>query len=203
MKATNRSFHFFMPRTKAFDETEVLTKAMELFWQQGYAATSVQDLITHLGISRASMYDTYGDKKSLYLKAFNHYRETNTHATKAFLSRYDDVKKGLLALFEHAIDDAACDQNKKGCFVVNTTTELVPNDPDFSAILQKNKTDFQQIFFEYLAMGQKQGQIKKSTNCTAAATLLFTVYNGLRVVTKIETDKRALQASISLVLDRL
>jgi TetR/AcrR family transcriptional repressor of nem operon len=54
-----------MPRVKLFDENEVLNKAMNLFWKQGYSATSIQDLVSHLGINRASLYDTYGDKEKL------------------------------------------------------------------------------------------------------------------------------------------
>ena len=51
-----------MPRVKLFDENEILKKSMELFWKKGYSATSVQDMVNHLGINRGSMYDTFGDK---------------------------------------------------------------------------------------------------------------------------------------------
>ena len=74
-----------MPRTKAFDEQEVLEKAMELFWKKGYYATSIQDLVNHLGINRASLYDTFGGKKKLFLHTFSHYRTVNTQGVKDFL----------------------------------------------------------------------------------------------------------------------
>ena len=63
--------HFFkvMPRVKLFDEKDVLNKATDLFWKQGFAATSVQDLVSHLGINRASLYDTFGDKEKLFKKS--------------------------------------------------------------------------------------------------------------------------------------
>ena len=81
-----------MPRVKLFDENEVLTKAMNLFWKQGYAATSVQDLVTHLGINRASLYDTFGDKEQLFKKSFELYRKTNIEGLKHFLdSQKNDV----------------------------------------------------------------------------------------------------------------
>ena len=65
-----------MPRIKTFDENEVLVKAMNLFWKQGYSATSVQDLVSHLGINRASLYDTFGDKEQLFKKSFALYRKS-------------------------------------------------------------------------------------------------------------------------------
>ncbi len=66
-----------MARTKDFDEQEVLKKAVCLFWNKGYNATSMQDLVDQLGISRSSLYDTYGDKHTLYLKALEEYQQTN------------------------------------------------------------------------------------------------------------------------------
>ena len=64
-----------MPRTKQFDEKEVLKNAMELFWEKGFHATSIQDLVSHLGINRASLYDTYGGKDELFNTAFETYRQ--------------------------------------------------------------------------------------------------------------------------------
>ncbi|HSH40807.1 MAG TPA: helix-turn-helix domain-containing protein, partial [Arenicellales bacterium] len=62
-----------MSRNKAFDETEVLERAMTLFWRKGYEATSIQELVTHTGIQRGSLYATYGDKRRLFLAALDHY----------------------------------------------------------------------------------------------------------------------------------
>lgn len=75
-----------MARIKEFDEDVVLLKAMRLFWEQGYEKTSMQDLVTHMGVHKRSMYDTFGDKHTLYIKA---------------LKRYGDV---VGRSFEHRID---------------------------------------------------------------------------------------------------
>ena len=64
-----------MARTKDFDENEVLTKAMHLFWSKGYNATSMEDLVSGLGISRSSLYDTYTDKHTLFIKALENYQQ--------------------------------------------------------------------------------------------------------------------------------
>ena len=62
-----------MARPKEFDRTQALDKAMHLFWQQGYEATSMQDLCNHMGINRGSLYDTYGNKHSLFLEGIQRY----------------------------------------------------------------------------------------------------------------------------------
>ena len=88
-----------MPRTKLFDEEEVLKKAMCLFWKNGYYATSIQDLVDYLGVNRASLYDTYGGKKELLEKAYLHCCKTSRDAQKTFLELHDDVKVGLKNCF--------------------------------------------------------------------------------------------------------
>ena len=132
-----------MPRVKLFDESEVLTKAMNLFWKQGYAATSVQDLVSHLGINRASLYDTFGDKEQLFKKSFELYRKNNIEGLKQFFDTQNNVREGFARLFENAIEEAINDEDRKGCFVVNTTTELVPNDDSIAVTLEDNKSDFE------------------------------------------------------------
>jgi TetR/AcrR family transcriptional repressor of nem operon len=192
-----------MPRVKTFDENEVLTKAMNLFWKQGYSATSVQDLVTHLGINRASIYDTFGDKEKLFLKAFENYRKANTEGIIQFFESQNNVKEGFRQLFEMAIEDSVNDQEKKGCFVVNTTTELIPGDKKIFEIIQENRKIFEAIFLNYLKSGEVKGQFKKGKDLPAIATLLFTLYNGLKVVSKVNSNKKELSNSIYQVLSLL
>ena len=141
MEAFNASTFFFliMPRVKLFDENEVLFKAMNLFWKQGYSATSVQDLVSHLGINRASIYSTFGDKDQLFKKSFELYRKINTEGLTQFFQSRPNVKKGFSELFDLAIQEAVQDKDNKGCFVVNATTELIPNDEKLLEIVHNNK----------------------------------------------------------------
>ncbi|MBL7472578.1 TetR/AcrR family transcriptional regulator [Robertkochia sediminum] len=192
-----------MPRVKLFDENEVLTKAMHLFWKQGYAATSVQDLVSHLGINRASLYSTFGDKEELFKKAFALYRKTNREGLSQFFNDRPQVKEGLAELFHNAILEAITDKDKKGCFVVNTTTELVPNDESILDILETNKQDFEALFYQYLKQGQESGQIKAGLDLRSTASLLYTLYNGIRVVAKVRPDEQQLSASVQVALSVL
>ena len=192
-----------MPRVKLFDENEVLSKAMNLFWKQGYSATSVQDLVSHLGINRASIYDTFGDKNKLFKKSFELYRKQNIEGLIQFFENRPNVKIGFSELFDNAIQEAVSDKDRKGCFVVNTTTELTPNDESLYQILETNKQDFINIFFDYLKKGKESGQLKSSLDLKSLATLFYTLYNGIRVVSKIRPNKKELTDSIHLAITLL
>ena len=192
-----------MPRVKLFDEKEVLEKAMNLFWKKGYYATSIQDLVNYLGINRASLYDTYGGKKKLFEKAFSHYRTINTNTMKNFLDSQDDVRTGLKNLFEMAIQESISDKEHKGCFVVNSTIEFIPNEKDFALLISENKKEFEKIFYNYLSLGVKRNQISASKDLRSIATLLFTYFNGLRVVTKIDFDVSVFSKSVDSLLSVL
>ncbi|GAK91806.1 transcriptional regulator [Nonlabens ulvanivorans] len=193
-----------MPRVKLFNENEVLIKAMNLFWKQGYCATSVQDLVSHLGINRASIYDTFGgDKNKLFKKSFELYRKQNSEGLIQFFENRPNVKIGFSELFDNAIQEAVNDKDRKGCFVVNTTTELTPNDESLYQILETNKQDFINIFFEYLKKGKDSGQLKSSQDLKSVATLFYTLYNGIRVVSKIRPNKKELTDSVHLAMTLL
>lgn len=192
-----------MPRVKLFDEKEVLTKAMNMFWKQGYAATSVQGLVKHLGINRASLYDTFGDKEQLFKKSFELYRKNNIEGIKQFFESQDNIREGFERLFQNAIQEALNDDDRKGCFVVNTTTELIPNDDSLEVILQNNKEDFENIFFEYLQKAKNAAHITTNQDLRSIAALFFTIYNGLRVVSKVQPDEKKLRDSVQVALSLL
>ncbi len=197
------STFFIMPRIKLFDEKEVLTKAMNLFWKQGYSATSVQDLVSHLGINRASLYDTFGDKEKLFKKSFELYRKQSIDKVSELFEGQTNVKEGFSILFSGAINEALLDKDRKGCFAVNNATELVPNNESCLDILSRNKENFEHLFYEYLKKGQKKGQLKECENLKSLASFLYVIYNGILVVSKLQTNKKELTDSVNLALSLL
>ena len=176
---------------------------MELFWKKGYAATSVQDLVQALGINRASLYTTFGDKEQLFQKAFDLYRATNIAGLKRFFSHEPNVKQGFQKLFAMALANGASDADRKGCFVVNTTTELMPHDTTMRGILKKNQELFTGLFKDYLEMGEEKGQFARGKDLQALASLLFLIYNGIKVVTMTDPDTQQLLRSVKEVLSLL
>src|SRR6267378_420333 len=108
-----------MARHKEFDRDETLQKAMEVFWSRGYEAASIQDLVTHMGINRQSLYDTFGDKHALYLLALDRYLEVESRKVFELLERPGSVKRSLRQLFEGVVERSLCDRQRRGCFMGN------------------------------------------------------------------------------------
>ena len=192
-----------MPRVKLFDEKEVLNKAMVLFWKHGYYATSISHLVKHLGINRGSLYDTYGGKEQLFKKALQEYRRSNIEGVQDFFKRQTDVKIGFQTLFDMAIENSITDQDKKGCFVVNATTELIPGDPEILAVLEENKRTFETLFLQFLQRGESEGQFSTGKDLKSIASLLFTLYNGMKVISKINSNKTELSKTVAIALSIL
>lgn len=189
-----------MPRVKRFDEQQILEKAMHLFWEKGFYATSIQDLVNHLGINRASLYDTYGGKQELFDRAIRQYIKSSTTELNQFLTTQTNVKTGFRNLFRGAIKESLSAQKRKGCFVVNTTTELVPNDNRILEVIQENKKNIERIFTSFLKSGIEKDQIAKDKKIDTLPPLLFSFYVGLRVVTKMNAQQEELFNSVDAFL---
>jgi TetR/AcrR family transcriptional repressor of nem operon len=182
-----------MPRVKLFNEEDVLQKAIELFWKKGFSDTSMQDLVDYLGINRGSLYDTFGGKKELYDKAFCRYKEINNKMMIQFLESQPSVKEGLLKFFELPINASTCNSGTvRGCFAVNTTTELLPKDEKIHNILKENKIEIEKIFYEYLQKGVNNGEISEDKDINAISSLIYALLNGILVIGKINPDKKYL-----------
>jgi len=169
---------------------------MELFWRQGFHATSMQQLVDHLGINRASIYATYGSKEELFQQAFAHYRATRMAAMEAFLAQYDAVKEGIKQLLFNAVSACSSDPYRKGCMVVNATTELVPGDQELVTVCQANQKEVEQVILTYLQQGVDSGELSANKDLPAIAAYFFTLYNGLQVVGKYQQDEQALLKAI-------
>jgi len=118
-----------VPWEKQFDVDEVLDKAMRIFWNRGYEATSMQDLVDSTGINRGSLYSTYRDKHALFLAALRRYAETIHHRLLVDLeSTYgprEAIRQSFLAFAEKMSEGGNC-----GCFLTNTALELAAHDPE-------------------------------------------------------------------------
>lgn len=167
--------------------------AVELFWKKGFHATSMQDLVSHLGINRASLYDTYGGKEELFDKAFAHYRTSAGSWLEELFNEETSVKSGFKKLFATAIDEASSDSQKKGCFVVNTTTELIPGNSKIESVLLQHKHHIEKLFSSFVQKGIDNGEIPRNKNADELGLMLYTLYNGIRVVSKVDADAKKLQ----------
>ncbi|QLH24986.1 TetR/AcrR family transcriptional regulator [Streptomyces sp. Rer75] len=178
-----------MARTKEFDPEAALQSALELFWRRGYEATSMADLVEHLGIGRASIYATFGNKRELYLKAMDRYAETRDPSLLAELSQPGPALPAVRALVHRFAEEAASPEHRlTGCLVTNTAAELAPHDPVIARRVEVSWDHVETPLHSALIRAQAQGELPEDRDPRALARMLFVLLQGLRVVGKASDD---------------
>ncbi len=192
-----------MARHKEFDRDEVLHKAMEVFWSRGYGAASIQDLVKHMGINRQSLYDTFGDKHALYLRALDRYGEVEGRRIFALLEQPGSVKKSLRQLFEGVVEKALCDGPRRGCFMGNAMSELAGRCKETAARTCTNMVAAEEAFYRALQRGKKDGEIKTVRDPRAVARFLYSSLQGLVLMAKATQDRKTLNDVVKVTLSVL
>lgn len=192
-----------MARTKDFDEADVLTKAIRLFWQKGYNGTSMQDLVDALGISRSSLYDTFGDKRKLYLKALESYKQTEAANRAKIFDKSIPARTAIRHLLDFIILDQISDKQHKGCFLINCAVETSPKDKQVNAILCENDREIENALHEVIQRGQNSGEITGRYDAKTIARFIFNNIVGMRVSGKLATDKSMFEDTIQLTMSVL
>lgn len=178
-----------MARTKEFDPDAALQSALELFWRRGYEATSVADLVEHLGIGRASIYATFGGKNELYLKALDRYAEMRDPLLLAELSQPGPALPAVRAVVRRFAAEAASPQGRlNGCFVTNTAAELAPHDSAAARRVEISWERLEAPLHSALVRAQAQGELAGGRDPRALARMLLVLLQGIRVVGKASDD---------------
>jgi TetR/AcrR family transcriptional regulator, transcriptional repressor for nem operon len=191
-----------MARPREFDRGEALKRALAVFWEKGFEATSTDDLVRAMGIGRQSMYDTFGDKHQLYLEALQLY-EANTGAE--LFKRIYECPSPFVALCDYilSIADGTLADRARGCFFVNATTELAPSDPDVAAVIRTSSIKCEAAFERILREAKGRGEVDRSLDERVAARFLLSTIRGLRVSAKANVEPEDLRAIASLALSGL
>ncbi|MFO7261258.1 MAG: TetR/AcrR family transcriptional regulator [bacterium] len=192
-----------MVRTKEFDPDAALDAALQLFWERGYEATSIQDLVDHLGIGRGSLYATFGSKHELYLKALDRYLRTRDPNPIELLNRPGPALPSVRALVRSYAEEAACDPRRCGCMIVNAAMERVPADPQVAERVQESWRQLEGALADALTRAHEQGELAADKDPVAIARFLLVVLQGLRVVGKAAPDPARLRDAAELALSVL
>jgi TetR/AcrR family transcriptional repressor of nem operon len=189
-----------MARPRNFEENEVLDRALEVFWEQGYHATSYQDLVDRMGINRASMYNTFGDKHQLFTRSLQRYRE---RSREQFVHWKDDnrsIQQTIRMILEGAVEESMSDPQRKGCMVVNTATELGNCDQKLAAIIQENQNQVESILTELFEVAKTKGEIRGDLDPQALARFYFNTFSGLRVMARANPNAETYRDVVDVAL---
>ncbi len=189
-----------MPRVKTYDEEEVLNRALELFWKKGFHDTSMQDLVDHLKISRAGIYSSFTDKATLFEKALEQYISGGFNQMKAYFSNRSDTKQALVDFFMDMASESDAEAGRRGCFVVNSTTELALENGQVRTTLATHRTRVVELFKEVITQAQANNEISKDKNPEVLASLLYTHMNGIRVISRFSNEPNDIQKTTAEML---
>ncbi|HWA56888.1 MAG TPA: TetR/AcrR family transcriptional regulator [Gemmatimonadales bacterium] len=190
-----------MARPREFDEDQALAAALEVFWEKGYEAASVQDLTERMGIQKASLYNTFGDKHALFVRALAAYSTDTLEWYRHQLERPGPVRATLAALF-HELTDGCDDEDDdcRGCLCVNSAIELAPHDPAIATLLEQHNQAQEELFRSALVRAQQSGEVPVSLDTLAAARYLLNVIAGLGVAHKAGASRDWLHDTVRFSL---
>ena len=194
-----------MARPREFDEEAVLDAAVQCFWAHGYEATSVRDLIEKTGITGASLYNAFGDKRALYQKALDHYVEDSVldriRRCEALAPR-----EAISAFFGEIVRRSLDDHQHKGCMLVNAALDVAPSDPGFQRIVAAVLIRVEEFFLGRIEAGQVDRTITRSLAAKTLARHLLGVLMGVRVLARVRPERALLEGVVSgalALLDRV
>jgi TetR/AcrR family transcriptional repressor of nem operon len=189
-----------MARTKEFDPDAAVEAAMQLFWCRGYEATSVDDLVRHLGVGRGSLYATFGSKHALYLRALDRYRAHADAHVVSVIRGAAEVRPLVRGLLEGQVAEHVRDPERRGCMMANAATERGGCDAETAWRVGANFAAIEDALVVAIERARATGEIGLDRDARAVARFVVTTMQGLAVRAKADPDRAALQDSIEVAL---
>lgn len=189
-----------MGRPMQFETDAAVDKAMDLFWRQGYAGTTPQELASELGIGKGSLYNTFESKHELFTRALRRYSERRLEYLTALFSAPGPIGprlKGAMAVL------AGVGEHQRGCVMVNAAAELGPADDDVNRIADDLFTEIEAVFRQAIAQGQASGEFGVDRVADTAARQLLASVIGLSVLVKVGGSSERFRAVVDGVVDGL
>ena len=187
-------------RPRQFDPSAALTQAMELFWARGYEATSLQELLGATGLSRSSLYQTFGGKHELFERCLDRYREI---VVERMWRRLEEVPSGR-AFIEESLRRTLAEQRApdgpRGCLVLNTANEFGHRDPLITERVRAGIDGFRTVFAEAVRRGQADGSIRSTREPHRLAAYLVAGMGGLRTLVKADEGEQHVESALDVLL---
>jgi TetR/AcrR family transcriptional repressor of nem operon len=192
-----------MARHAEFDRTKIVEQAMNLFWEKGYEATSVQDLTEVMGIKPGSLYNSFQDKHTLFLEALDRYRATDGSYLLHALAESTSGKAAIEMFFRGLIEELISDPQNRACFILNATLELGSHDPEVAERVRESTQFAEEAFRLALDRAKAAGEIGQQYDVQAIAAYLVSMVKGIQVTAKAQPNRESLLAIMQLGLSIL
>lgn len=192
-----------MARPREFNKEDVLQKAMHLFWQKGYEATSMADLLAATELSKSSLYDTFGDKRKLFLAALESYRQFRQAGFEDSLNDGRPARESIAALFEGFTTKAVEGRRSYGCMSCNEAVEFGAGDEEVQGIVLADFQVVEDAFARAVARGQRDGSIANQAPAQKLARFLNVHLQGLYVMARAGASAEQFSDATAVMLSVL
>lgn len=191
-----------MARPQMFDRSAVLHQAMAVFWRKGYEATTMVDLLAATGLSKSSLYAAFGNKKQLFLAAFDAYRAIRAVQMQRLLAQ-GSAREAIADFFRLIIADAGALDYIDGCMSINEAVEMAPHDADIRQRVQLDFERIEQALLVAIQRGQAEGSVNQHKSAEELSQLLLLAFPGLQVMVRAGCSAPKLNATLTMLLAHL
>jgi AcrR family transcriptional regulator len=173
---------------------------MHVFWEHGYHATSVQDLMKAAGIQKQSLYCAFGDKRSLFLKCLKLYTKQTLFEIQRMLNETDSALEGIERVLRFASQAPGSKNYPPGCLMANTALELGLDDPGVAEEIRRMFRGVEKMLATAVRKAQAQGEIRKNLDCVAVGQSLSNTISGIRILEKTGASKQQVRMVVEAAL---
>jgi TetR/AcrR family transcriptional repressor of nem operon len=192
-----------MARPREFDEAAALDAAIDCFRRRGYYATSVRDLAASMGIGGTSLYNSFGGKRALFVKALKRYLDRSVRARLKRLEETHPPQQVIPAFFADIIERSVHDHTRGGCLLINSALEVSPHDRKLGRQIAGHIGEIEEFFRRTIRAAQAEGSVAVSLDAKDAARLLLGVLLGIRVLARSRPDRAVLEGMVRPALGLL
>ena len=178
-----------MARPRAFDEKEVLVKVIDLFWEKGFEGTSIAELVDASGLSKASLYNCFGNKEALFAKAVEEYTSKGPFQT----CRQESAIETLRAFYEILVSEAELPKNRRrGCFVFNSCLEFGNTSSQLAPVVIALGQRTESFFYDLIAEARNEGEVAPDIDIKKASQRAFATAFTIREMAKFKPEREFL-----------
>jgi TetR/AcrR family transcriptional regulator, transcriptional repressor for nem operon len=188
-----------MARPREFNEAEAIRRAVEVFWSKGYEAASLSDLMAATGLSKSSLYQAFGDKRQLFLRGLESYRDERFRQLNEYLNDGQPARWSLEGFFRAVV----AERPPLGCMTCNIGVELASHDAEIRRLFERQTAVVEQAFLGTIKRGQADGSISKRHDPLRLARLLVVCLQGLQVAARALADQARLDDAVATLMAML
>jgi len=189
-------------RPRAYQPEIALGKALDLFRKGGFAATSLDDLSAATGMNRPSLYGAFGDKRELYIKAYQRYRADAAAAMIDIFKHPQPIRRRLERIYAVALDIyLSGDAGPRGCFTVMTAASEAVSDPDIRAMVLEGFSELDRAFAACFRLAKEKGELPASADPAALAQLASATIHTIAIRARARVPRKELEAIVNGAID--